>query len=278
MPDLSLSPLSAPIAVAAGSATLIAEAAGTGPTVVCQHAGVADRRSWRPIAPALRGDHRLVAWDRRGFGDTRVATPEAYDGVADLIAVLDTLEVDRTVLVGNSMGGMLSVDAALALPDRVVGLMLVGSAPSGAPWPDDPPEATALAAAIGAAEDRGDMDALNEAEARYWLDGVYGDAGRVAGPARELFLDMNGRALRAGDVGEQAERAPAWPRLDALDVPVTWVEGTLDEPGARTLAEQARELVADLRLEVVEGVAHLPTLERPDVIADLVRDLVRRAG
>lgn len=276
MADLDLTPLSELRPVGSGSAVLAVEGTGTGPTVVCLHAGVADRRSWRPIAPMLVADHRLVAWDRRGFGDTVVETPEPYDGIADLVAVLDAFEVDRVVLVGNSMGGMLAVDAALALPDRVTGLMLVGSAPSGAPWPDDPPEIAPLAQVVSAADERGDLEALNRAEARYWLDGVYGDEGRVTGVARQLFLDMNGRALRAGDVGEQAEREAAWPRLGALTVPVTWAEGSLDEPGAHAVGVQARDVLPDLRLELVEGVAHLPTLERPDVIADLVRDLVAR--
>jgi len=47
-----------------------------------------------------------------------------------------------------------------------------------------------------------------------WLDGPSAAEGRVGGPARELFLDMNGRALRAPDPGEQAEIAAF---VDALE-------------------------------------------------------------
>lgn len=116
MPELHLAPLSVPIEVPAPGATLVAGAAGEGPAVVCLHAGVADRRSWRPLAPALVGDHRLVAFDRRGFGDTTVTTPAPVDHVADLMAVLDALQVDRAVLVGTSQGGRVAMDATLNIP------------------------------------------------------------------------------------------------------------------------------------------------------------------
>ena len=74
------------------------------------------------------------------------------------------------------------------------------------------------------------------------------------------------------------ERIPGWPSDGMLAVPVTWLEGALDEPEPAMVAEEARELVADLRVEVLDGVAHLPSLERPGVVADLVRDVIDRAG
>lgn len=276
--ELDLRPIGERLVVRSGAAALAVEAAGDGPAVVFLHAGVADRRSWYPVAARLVADHRVVLWDRRGFGETVVDRPERYDGVDDLTAVLDALEVERAVVVGNSMGGMLAVDVALALPDRTSGLMLVGSAPTGAPWPDAGLDLSDIEDALGAARASGDVDAMNRVEARVWLDGVQGGEGRVDGAARELFLDMNGIALRAGDVGSEVERPDAWPRLDELAVPVTWLEGALDEPEPAMVAEEARELVADLRVEVLDGVAHLPSLERPGVVADLVRDVVDRAG
>src|SRR5690606_27422754 len=131
-------------------------------------------------------DHRLVAWDRRGFGDTTVDHPAPHDHVRDLVAVMDAADLDRAVVVGNSMGGATAIDAALEHPDRVVGLVLAGTAWSGAPYPDDPPEVQAIIADLVAADEAGDLDRLNELECRLWLDGPGGDPGRVDGPAREL--------------------------------------------------------------------------------------------
>lgn len=276
MTELELTPLSDPIAVTSGAASLAVEAAGDGPTVVLLHAGVADRRSWRPVMAPLVTDHHVVAWDRRGFGDTVVDAPEPFDHVRDLEAVLDALAVDRAVLVGNSQGGRTALDAALALPDRVAGLMMVGAAWTGGPYEEDPPEVQALWPPVMEAEEAGDLDRLNQLEARIWLDGATGTEGRVGGAARELFLDMNGRALAAGDVGEERRHGDAWPRLPELSLPVTVVDGALDEPSGIAVGRAAAERIPDCRHVVLDDTGHLPSLEHPLVLADLVRDLVAR--
>lgn len=112
MTELDLSPWPDQTTVRSGSAELAVEAVGQGSAVVFLHAGVADRRSWRPLRPSLADDHRLVAWDRRGFGDTTVDHPAPYDHLDDLAAVMDAADVDRAVVVGNSMGGGIAIDAA----------------------------------------------------------------------------------------------------------------------------------------------------------------------
>jgi pimeloyl-ACP methyl ester carboxylesterase len=264
------------VQIRSGRASLAAEAGGSGPAVVCLHAGVADRRSWRPVAPHLVAHHRVVAYDRRGFGDTG-AVQEPYDDVADLIAVLDHFAIDAAVLVGNSQGGRVALEAALAHPARVRGLVLVGAFYSGGPYGDDGPEVTAIEARIAEAEARGDLDEVNRLEAHLWLDGPLSPEGRVGGAARELFLDMNGRALAldAEGVGERVPRDDVWPRLPEIAVPVAIVEGSLDVPGSMAVAETAAARIPGAALHVIDGVAHLPGLEEPDVLADLIARLAR---
>ena len=277
MSELELAPLATTTTVRANGATLAVESAGDGPAVAFLHAGVADRRSWRPVAAPLLADHHVVLWDRRGFGDTEVDGPGAVDHVADLLAVLDAVGIDRAALVGNSQGGRVALDATLEHPDRVTALMMVGAAWVGAPYPEDTPDVLALYEPIEQAEDAGDLDAVNRHEARFWLDGPGGHEGRVGGAARELFLDMNGRALRSGDVGALVPRDPAWPRLTEVTVPVSVVQGDLDEPSGTTVARQAAEILPDASFHLIEDTAHLPSLERPVVLASLVRDLVGRS-
>lgn len=254
--------------VRSGSAELCVADSGTpGPAIVCLHAGVCDRRMWAPQAEALRATHRVLAYDRRGFGETWYA-PEPHSRVADLIAVLDGAAVDRAVLMGCSQGGRLAIDTALAHPERVSALVLVACSVSGAPddasGPFDAPIA-ALVEQLEAAEARGDREALNELEAQAWLDGPAEPAGRVQGALRALFLDMNGIALAAADPGEVIDAASAWDSLEEIRVPVLIVWGTLDfphfGPRMRTLARR----IAGAQSFVMEGVAHLPGLEQPAV-------------
>ena len=116
---------------------------GDGPTVVLLHAGVADRRGWTAVADRLAAAGLdVVAYDRRGFGDTPPGDAP-FTHLDDLRAVLDATAGDRPAwLVGNSMGGALALDAALALPERVAGLVLLAPGVSGTPEVEDLDPAT----------------------------------------------------------------------------------------------------------------------------------------
>jgi len=276
----------APLAVAVPGATLAATRwSGEGPLVVLLHAGVADRRAWTACAELVSSAGAdVVAYDRRGFGDTTVDDPAApFSHLDDLLAVLDAAGGEdggrAAWLVGNSMGGALALDAALLAPDRVAGLVLVAPAVSGAPEPDEASfdAATArLGAAIDAAEDAGDVDGLNALEVHLWLDGPGRPEGRVGDPPRALALDMNRRALTGGlpeDAGESG--VDAWGRLDEVAAPAVVVWGELDASFsvARTCA--LAERLPDVReTHALPGVAHLPALEAPDVVARIIAGAV----
>lgn len=264
------------------AATELAPDGGAAGTILALHAGVADRRAWDGCAPAwVRAGWRFLAYDRRGFGESRWEET-AYDDVDDLLAVLDHLGVGRTVLVGNSMGGLIAIDTALAHPDRVQALVLVASAVSGRP--DPTPEQTTAAeleqdAAIEAAEAEGDLDLVNRLECRYWLDGTEQPEGRVGEPARSHFLDMNGRALQAPPVGPPAERPPAWDRVAEIAVPTLVVDCGHDLRSVQAAGRHLAERIPGAERAEIPGSAHVPALDAPDVLTELVlRFLGRLSG
>lgn len=116
---------------------------------------------------------------------------------ADAIAVMDAAGVEQAVVIGSSMGGQAALDLTLAHPNRVSGLVLIGTAVRGAPYLDINEGPTAeLDTIIESAENASGIDEVNRLEARIWLDGPTADEGRVVGAARDLFLEMNGKALR----------------------------------------------------------------------------------
>jgi pimeloyl-ACP methyl ester carboxylesterase len=107
-----------------------------------------------------------------------------------------------------------------------------------------------------------------------WLDGPGAEEGRVGGPARELFLDMNGRALRAQDPGEQAEIPPAWPRLGEITAPTLVMIGRLDAEEILAIDEQAAAIIPGARLRFLDGVAHVPQLEGDPATLDEIAAFV----
>jgi pimeloyl-ACP methyl ester carboxylesterase len=262
-----------------GTAPIATEWAGSGQPVVFLHAGVADRRMWRHQLAALASSYHVIAFDRRGFGDTP-AVDEAYSQTADLFAVLDHL-VERgrpVVLVGCSQGGRIAVDAALASPDRVTGLVLIAPAVSGAPSATPHEAVRRLLDAIDLAETSGDLDQVNRLEAALWLDGPLADQGHVKNPARDLFLAMNGIALAAPAIGRVLEPAPAWDRLDQIAAPVRILCGDLDVPHVQARCRQLAVALPDARLKILPGVAHLPNLEQPDLLTAHLLDLLADCG
>ena len=254
--------------IRAGNTALAASRAGDDPRAVFLHAGVADRRSWYDVMNLVGVPS--IAYDRRGFGRTPAAT-ERYVQVADLDAVVKVCVPESVTLVGNSQGGRIAIDYALAHPDRVERLVLIGSAISGAPDPD-------WVAALGrelydafeAAEDLDDLDAVNRLEALVWLDGPEGPEGRVQGGARELFLDMNGIALHAKPTHEATEPLPAWERLEELTMPITVIVGSRDLPHVYANAQDIVRHAPHADLHVLGGLAHLPQLEDPARVAALI--------
>jgi pimeloyl-ACP methyl ester carboxylesterase len=246
-------------------AGLAATARGDAPRVVLLHAGIADRRSWHPVMD-LR-PLSSVAYDRPGFGTTPPPSGPFSDR-AQLGAVLDGLDCGPVTLVGNSQGGRVAIDYALASPERVARLVLVAPAVRGEPELVLDGALGEAAAAIDAAEQRADLDAVNRIEVRVWLDGIGAPEGRVSGPVRDLVLDMNAIALR-GAADDDGNDPPAWERLEDLRPPVTVVIGDLDLPG---VIARARAIVARTRgdLVLIPGAAHLPQLERPDLVARVI--------
>jgi pimeloyl-ACP methyl ester carboxylesterase len=272
----------ATFALPAGDTVLAGErwtGGASSPPIVLLHAGVADRRAWKDVAEALAalgGD--VVAYDRRGFGETAGRSPD-FRHLDDLLVVLDETADGPAWLVGSSQGGLLALDLALSHPERVAGLVLLAPAVSGAPEPDPGDlDATTrrLSDAIDEAYEAGRLADLNRLEVELWLDGPAGPEGRVGGPARALALDMNAIVLRS-DLPDDAGGSglDAWSRLEEIRVPATLAWGDLDLP---IIIDRCRELAERLpavrETRVLAGAAHLPYLEQPQAVAQLISEAV----
>jgi pimeloyl-ACP methyl ester carboxylesterase len=259
-----------------GTARLPVSDLGNGLPLALLHAGVADRRSWTELVLALdAASYRTVAYDRRGFGDAFAESAD-HSHVLDLFAVLDACGVDRAVLIGNSQGGRIAIEAALSNPARVIALVLIETAVSGGPGPepDEEPAFAALADAIDAAESVGDLDTVNELEARLWLDGPTSAPGRVGGAPRQMFLEMNRTALGAGDVGESEWSDDSWDHLGRINAPTLVVAGELDLPHIRRRSRLIADRVPGALFALQPGCAHLPALEDPKGVAALLTDFL----
>lgn len=216
---------------------------------------------------ALGERYRALAPDIAGHGAAAARDPISLQSVLDDIAALTP---SRFVLVGYSMGGRLALQAALALPERVQALLLIGASPG----IDDAEERVARRAADERLAEEIERSSIEEF-ARRWatttdvlggqpptvLEAAYEDRVRntPAGLARAL------RALGTGSLPS------LWDSLGSLRMPVTLVVGERDHK-FRSIAEQMAARIDRAALVVVKGAGHAVHLERPDRVARILAD------
>ena len=113
------------------------EVTGTGDPVVLIHGLGSDLRVWDAQFPVIAQRYRVLRYDTRGHGKSALPGSEPYAYADDLKALLDYCGMSRAHVVGQSVGGEIAIDYALAYPERVQSLVLVDSTVGGFQWSDD---------------------------------------------------------------------------------------------------------------------------------------------
>jgi len=108
-----------------GHAQLHYKVRGEGPPVLGVMGFALDQRYWASQIPAITATHRFVTFDNRGVGRSAGVPPTSMEEMAaDAIALLDHLEIEKTVVFGVSMGGAVAQRLVLDHPERVSALVL----------------------------------------------------------------------------------------------------------------------------------------------------------
>ena len=248
------------------------ERAGDGKPVIFLHTGVADSRMWEPQVKGLAKHFDVIAPDMRGFGKSELP-PGRWSPVADVLGLMEELALKPTHLVGCSIGGRLAIDFALAHPERISKLVLVGPGIGGMKFDERYAE---LWSEVEAADKAGDTDAVNLAEMHLWLDGPRRKRGYVRQPLRDLFLEMNGANFNSdfNSAPQDELDPPAIERLHEISAPTLVVLGDEDVPTIFEAVEILMEKMPNARKAVIHDAAHLPNLEHPDEFNRIVLEFL----
>ncbi|QMU76341.1 alpha/beta fold hydrolase [Streptacidiphilus sp. PB12-B1b] len=247
--------------------TLSHDLAGEGPTLVLLHSGVCDRRMWdAQWSPLIDAGFRVLRCDFRGFGSTP-APDRPHSDADDVLELLDALDIGQAALVGASYGGGVALEIAARRPERVSALALLCSALAGH-------EPSAELAAVGAREDAlieaGDVAGAVELMVGTWLGP---DADQAV---REAVRRMQRRAFDV-QLAAAARFEPIEAAYDpaAVRAPCLALSGAHDLPDFRQIAARLPTLLADARHVELPWAGHLPSLERPSAITDLLVGFLR---
>jgi 2-succinyl-6-hydroxy-2,4-cyclohexadiene-1-carboxylate synthase len=220
--------------------------------------------SWEPVVGALGKRYRAIAPDIRGHGEASERRPVELAGV---LADLERVVNDRFTLVGYSMGGRLALHAAVAHPERVDRLILIGASPGIA----DQGERVARRSADEVLA--GEIERLTIEEfVRRWartpvLSGLPAAvADRVHADRLRNTPQGLARALRGLGTGALPS---LWERLGALRMPVALVVGERDLK-FQALGHQMTDLLPQGELIVVPETGHAVHLEAPERVAEII--------
>jgi 3-oxoadipate enol-lactonase len=239
------------------------------PVLVFSNSLGTDQRIWSDVVPAFTDQFRVITYDKRGHGLSGLGDqPISIDLLArDLIALLDHLAIDRAVICGLSVGGLIAQQVCVLAPERVRAMILCDTAAkigNDQGWNERIEK-------IGAA---GTIEVLGDAIIERWLS----DDFRSTRPVETaMYRDMLVRTTVAGYCGTCAAIRDADLRaaVGAIAVPVLCLAGSVDQSTPPDLVAETAKRIPGAKFQEIEGVGHLPCLEKPDDLCRLIGAFIK---
>ena len=245
---------------------------GDGPAVVFLHGLSGCWQNWLESIPPLAADHRVIAIDLPGFGESPMpADPISVSGYARIVAeLLDALSVDRATIVGNSMGGFIGCEMAIRFPALVERLVLVAAAGLSLRHMRHERKRGLRARAenllffgLGRLSGRTDLVVRSRRLRRGLLLLVVAHPERLPGP---LILEQAHGAGKPGfdDALDAMTAYPIRDRLGEIACPALIVWGEEDRLVPVRDAAEFEWLIPDARKVLYADTGHMVMLERPE--------------
>ncbi|TWJ09670.1 alpha/beta fold hydrolase [Altererythrobacter ishigakiensis] len=245
--------------------------------VLCLHGLTRNSRDFAPVAEELAGDRRIIVPEMRGRGnseyakDTATYTPPTY--IKDVETLLSELGIESFVVIGTSMGGLMTMLMAARDAKRIAAAVLNDIGPE-----IDPKGLAHIASYVGQGRSFDTWmhaaNSLRETHGASFPDYSIDDWLEMA--KRTMVLGQNGRIALDYDMGiaepfRSANDAPQpdlWPAFKALsETPTLLVRGELSDLLSEQTLERMTAEHGTLRTVTVPSIGHAPMLDEPESIA-----------
>jgi len=253
--------------------TMAYEVVGEGIPLLWIHGYPLDRSTWKPQTSELSDCARHIVPDLRGFGES-----DAPDGVYamdlladDLRGLLDSLRIERAVVLGLSMGGYISLSFALRYPDRLAGLVLANTRAGS----DTPEAAKARLENADRALREGVRPVVEPMLAKLVSKAATIQRPELVEELRRLLLSSRPSGV-AGALRGMAARIDATPLLQRIRVPTLILAGTDDAIIPPAESHKMAAGIAHATMFEIPQAGHLANLEQPEAFNDAVRSFLKR--
>lgn len=253
--------------------------AGTGPAVLCIHAGYASSSQWRSLMQCLAGQFRVIACDMSSSGKSPAISPGVKytleEEVTFLRPVFDAAG-DSFHLIGHSFGGAVALKAALRYRVRLQSLTLIEPTLfalliSSAPDSSATGEILRHTETISHLADLGDHEAAAQQFVDYWFQ-----SGAWASTQEEVRADIRDHMNLVRQRWDALLRDPVRVAdLASLDVPTLYLTAQNSNVPTRALSELLIGALPRVRTVDMEGVGHMAPLSNPDQVNPLIEEFLK---
>ena len=235
--------------------------------------GIGGRASgWAPVQQACAAaGYTSLAWDMPGYGESPLIAPYDFDGLADALATLmDTHGLQKAVLVGHSLGGMVALQMWAKHPSRVAGLVLAASSPAFGHGSGDFQQAF-IAQRLAPLEAGKRMQDVAEGLIPTMV--APGFEGPGLAQAKACMGSITPATYKAalGALVQFEQRAA----LPTITVPTLCIAGEHDRTAAPSVVQRMADKIPNAQYQCLAGVGHLLTFEQPDRFADALLSFLR---
>lgn len=248
---------------------LFAEVDGQGPRLVLVHGFTQTRACWGPVLADLVTDHEVCSVDAPGHGRSSLLLAGLRTG-ARLIADQGGL----ATYVGYSMGGRFLLHLALANPELVRGLVLIGTT-GGIDDPEERQKRQVTDEVTAQLLERDGLDAFLDAWLAQPLFAGLNEAMQFREERKENTVVGLAESLRQTGTGQQD---PLWDRLHRLEMPVLAVAGEADAKFSAEGRRLVESIGSNAELALVPGAGHAAHLEAPQGFLAILRRWLDRNG
>lgn len=241
------------------------------PTLVFSNSLGTDFRIWRDVIVRMVGECSILMYDNRGHGLSDIGeTPYKLDDhVNDLAGLMDHLSLSNAVICGLSVGGLIAQGLNYLRPDLVRGLVLCDTAAkigNDEMWNER----------IETVREKGLAGLVDGNMERWFTPDFHESQPAALAGMRNMFL----RTPLDGFVATMIALRDADLRMAAVDiqVPTICIVGDQDGSTPPDLVLQTAKLIPDARYEVIKEAGHIPCVEQPEMLVEIIKAFFTDAG